>query len=80
MKNPLRQLFHEICIVIFRCPYWQKCPYYDREECASAWIMRNCGKYKKYELEDGEKAAKQHEAILNERRAKNKCQKTTKTG
>lgn len=55
MKNPLRSLIDEINKVIYRCPYWRKCPYFDRDVCHEAWIMNGCGKYRKYENEDGER-------------------------
>jgi hypothetical protein len=70
MKNPLRELYKEICRVIFRCPYWRKCPHYDRDECCEAWMMRGCGQYRKYEHEEAETVTKLHEETLNERRAK----------
>jgi len=56
MKNPLRQLYVEICKTFFRCPYSRKCKHYNRETCYQAWIMGGCGKYKKYEQEEGARA------------------------
>jgi hypothetical protein len=52
MKNPIQQFCREVSIVIWRCTYWRKCPYYVREVCCDAWVMNGCGKYKKYQMEE----------------------------
>ena len=65
MKNPLRSLYEEICKVIFRCPYWRRCPHFNRDKCHEAWINGECGAYRKFENEDGEKTAKFAEGDKN---------------
>ena len=65
MKNPLRSLYDEINKVFYRCPYWRRCPYYDRDKCAETWVMRECGKYRKYEKENAERVTKLMEETKN---------------
>jgi hypothetical protein len=64
MKNPLKTLINEIFKIIFRCPYWRKCPYYDRDKCHEAWIMNGCGKYRKFEDEAAQRVTRLYEEVL----------------
>ena len=58
MKNPLTNVCSEINKVIFRCPFWRRCPHFNRDACHEAWIMRDCGQYRKYETQEGQRATK----------------------
>lgn len=52
MKNPLKQLYARIIELVFHCYYWEVCPYYNKEKCCDAWVMGQCGRYRKYEKEN----------------------------
>ena len=66
MKNPLGQLYNEILKVFWRCPYWRRCPNFDRDKCYDVEVKRACGKYRKYEDQDAEHITKLHEELLKE--------------
>jgi len=65
-RNPLSKLYQECLKIFYRCPYWRKCPYFNRDKCHEAWIMRQCSRYRQYENQEGEETEKAYQQLLKE--------------